>query len=161
MGLLLFLIAPTLRIFPQRNQLFSSFCRSSKLFCAFPIAGGIKANDSYKVQHVAIKGYLDTLVPIPLRIYSRKDTQPLAGLRFGSKDIFPVTGVRITRGPEACFSVHIASERTCVILQKLIDLDAVFVSRTKTFAFSSVNISIDYLFPVSNIQAPSSGTFNS
>jgi hypothetical protein len=49
-----------------------------------------KANYSYEVQHVAIKDYLDTFVPIPSRLYSRKDTRPLAGLRFGSKDIFPV-----------------------------------------------------------------------
>lgn len=108
-----------------------------------------KSNGSYEVQHVAIKGYLDTFVPIPSKLYSRKDSRPLAGSRFGSKDIFPVKGVRMTGGSKAYFSVHNASEATCVVLQKLMDLGAVYVGTTKTFAFSSVDISTDYLFPVS------------
>lgn len=109
-----------------------------------------KSNGSYEVQHLAVKGYLDTFVPIPSKLYHRKDSRPLAGLRFGSKDIFPVKGVRMTGGSKAYFSVHNASEATCVALQKLIDLGAVYVGTTKTFAFSSVDISTDYLFPVSH-----------
>jgi hypothetical protein len=120
-----------------------------------------KANDSYEAQHVVVKGYLDPFVPIPSRLYSRKDTRPLARLRFGSKDIFPVKGVRMAGGSKAYFSVHNASESTCVVLQKLIDLGAVFVGTTKTFAFSSVDISTDYLFPINNVQVSLSRTFNS
>lgn len=64
----------------------------------------------------------------------------------------------MTGGSKAYFSVHNASENTCVVLQKLIDLGAVFVGTTKTFAFSSVDISTDYLFPICNVQVSFSST---
>jgi hypothetical protein len=65
----------------------------------------------------------------------------------------------MTGGSKAYFSVHNASESTSVVLQKLIDLGAGFVGTTKTFAFSSVDISTDYLFPVSSVQVSLSRTF--
>jgi hypothetical protein len=82
---------------PYIANIFSSGIKFSQVFAAaqyysasFQPPAVSKANYSYEVQHVAIKGYLDTFVLIPSRLYSRKDTRPLAGLRFGSKDIFPV-----------------------------------------------------------------------
>jgi hypothetical protein len=139
-------------IFPSGIKFSRVFAAARDYSASFQSPVVSKANDSYEVQHVAIKGYLDTFVPIPSRLYSRKDTRPLAGLRFGSKDIFPVKGVRMTGGSKAYFPVHNASESTCVVLQKLIDLGAVFVGTTKTFAFSSADIATDYLFPVSGVR---------
>ncbi|KAI3538737.1 hypothetical protein CABS03_01817 [Colletotrichum abscissum] len=67
-------------------------------------------------------------IAVPSRLYyTETEEQPLAGLRFGVKDIFHVKGVGTSGGNRAYFYLYGRQNKTAPAVQRLIDLGAVLV----------------------------------
>lgn len=77
-------------------------------------------------------------IAVPSRLYYKatKD-QPLAGLRFGVKDIFHVKGVATSGGNRAYFYHYGIQNHTAPAVQRLIDLGAVLVGKMGTVQFAN------------------------
>ncbi|KIW18728.1 hypothetical protein PV08_03017 [Exophiala spinifera] len=76
-------------------------------------------------------------IPVPSRIYSWTDDRPLAGQRFGVKDIFDVKGLVTTSGSIAWAMVTDAANATAPAIQRILDLGGVIVGKPKTSQFAS------------------------
>ncbi|EXF79854.1 hypothetical protein CFIO01_08311 [Colletotrichum fioriniae PJ7] len=67
-------------------------------------------------------------IAVPSRLYyTETEDKPLAGLRFGVKDIFHVKGVGTSGGNRAYFYLYGRQNNTAPAIQRLIDLGAVLV----------------------------------
>ncbi|KAL1582067.1 hypothetical protein WHR41_09133 [Cladosporium halotolerans] len=77
-------------------------------------------------------------IAVPSRLYSSVTAEkPLAGLRFGVKDIFHVKGVATSGGNRAYFYHSGAQNATGPAVQRLIDLGAVLVGKMGTVQFAN------------------------
>lgn len=77
-------------------------------------------------------------VAVPSRLYYKATKeQPLAGLRFGVKDIFHVKGVGTSGGNRAYFYHYGTQNNTAPAVQRLIDLGAVLVGKMGTVQFAN------------------------
>ncbi|KAI3396307.1 hypothetical protein diail_12329 [Diaporthe ilicicola] len=77
-------------------------------------------------------------VAVPSRLYYKAtEQQPLAGLRFGVKDIFHVKGVGTSGGNRAYFYLYGRQNNTAPAVQRLIDLGAVLVGKMGTVQFAN------------------------
>ncbi|KAJ9496725.1 hypothetical protein H2202_007799 [Exophiala xenobiotica] len=76
-------------------------------------------------------------IPVPSRIYSWTDDRPLAGQRFGIKDIFDVKGLVTTSGSIAWTMITDPANATAPAIQKILDLGGVIVGKPKTSQFAS------------------------
>lgn len=77
-------------------------------------------------------------IAVPSRLYSTvTKEQPLAGLRFGVKDIFHVKGVSTSGGNRAYFYLYGPQNHTAPAVQRLIDLGAVLVGKMGTVQFAN------------------------
>ena len=79
-------------------------------------------------------------IPVPSKLYSRDtvtDSRPLEGLRVTVKDIIDVKGVKTSNGNRAWFSFYDAKNTSAPGIQKLIDLGAVIIGKTKTAQFAN------------------------
>ncbi|KAJ5930812.1 hypothetical protein N7466_006305 [Penicillium verhagenii] len=77
-------------------------------------------------------------VPVPSRLYSRPSSErPLAGVRVSLKDIFHLKGSKTTMMSRAYTALYPAQEKSASYAQKLIDLGAIIVGKTKMTQFAS------------------------
>ncbi|KAK0376920.1 hypothetical protein CLIM01_05709 [Colletotrichum limetticola] len=77
-------------------------------------------------------------IAVPSRLYyTETEEQPLAGLRFGVKDIFHVKGVGTSGGNRAYFYLYGRQNKTAPAVQRLIDLGAVLVGKMGTVQFAN------------------------
>ncbi|KAI6084503.1 amidase signature enzyme [Hypoxylon rubiginosum] len=77
-------------------------------------------------------------IAVPSRLYyTASEEQPLAGLRFGVKDIYHVKGVGTSGGNRAYYYLYGARNATCPSIQRLIDLGAVLVGKMGTVQFAN------------------------
>jgi hypothetical protein len=77
---------------------------------------------------------------VPPRIYSHSvesHTKPLAGLRFGVKDIFDLAGTHTSAGCRAFRMLYGKREKTASAVKMLLDLGAQIVGKTKTTPFAN------------------------
>lgn len=77
-------------------------------------------------------------IAVPSRLYSAPSAEkPLAGLRFGVKDIFHVKGVATSGGSRSYFYHYGVQNVTGPAVQRLIDLGAVLVGKMGTVQFAN------------------------
>lgn len=77
-------------------------------------------------------------VAVPSRLYYKATKeQPLAGLRFGAKDIFHVKGIATSGGNRAYFYHYGTQNNTAPAVQRLVDLGAVLVGKMGTVQFAN------------------------
>lgn len=77
-------------------------------------------------------------IAVPSRLYyTTTKEQPLAGLRFGVKDIFHVKGLGTSGGNRAYFYHYGTQNNTAPAVQRLIDLGAVLVGKMGTVQFAN------------------------
>lgn len=77
-------------------------------------------------------------IAVPSRLYyTATKEQPLAGLRFGVKDIFHVKGIATSGGNRAYFYHYGTQNNTAPAVQRLIDLGAVLVGKMGTVQFAN------------------------
>ncbi|KAJ0311250.1 hypothetical protein COL516b_001955 [Colletotrichum fioriniae] len=77
-------------------------------------------------------------IAVPSRLYyTETEDKPLAGLRFGVKDIFHVKGVGTSGGNRAYFYLYGRQNNTAPAVQRLIDLGAVLVGKMGTVQFAN------------------------
>lgn len=78
-------------------------------------------------------------IAVPSRIYSlssSSEEKPLEGLRVGVKDIIDIKGTRTSNGNRAWFELYEPVEENAEAIQKLIELGAAIVGKTKTGSFA-------------------------
>lgn len=77
-------------------------------------------------------------VAVPSRLYFPEPTEdrPLEGKRLIVKDIFNLKGIRTSAGSRSYFALDKIAAETAPSLQKLIDLGAVVVAKSKTTQFA-------------------------
>lgn len=101
---------------------------------------GLKPNPdgSYSVLSAAIPGDYTVTIGVPSRLYYTKTAaKPLAGVRFGIKDIYDINGVKTGNGNRAFYDLYPEKTKTCEAVQRLIDAGAVIVGKMKTSQFAN------------------------
>ncbi|KAI9637823.1 amidase signature domain-containing protein [Dioszegia hungarica] len=94
----------------------------------------------------------DPWVPVPSRLYTLYSGKPLAGQRLAVKDIYDVKGVQTAAGNRAFAEIYPVASVNAPAVQKLLDLGAVIVGKTKTAQFASgastndVTLEVQYPF---------------
>lgn len=77
-------------------------------------------------------------VAVPSRLYARVTAvKPLAGLRVSIKDNFKVAGIKTTLSNRAFVETYGPESETAKFLERLINLGAIVVGKTKICAFAS------------------------
>lgn len=109
------------RVFPDSQSAFFSAITQS------PISG--QFIEHRPTDHVAV----------PSRLYSPPQTPqlPLSGLRFASKDVFDVAGLKTSAGSRAFFELSDPQPKSAFIVQKLTALGAVLVGKAKNTQFAN------------------------
>lgn len=109
------------RVFPDSQSAFFSAITQS------PISG--QFIEHRPTDHVAV----------PSRLYSPPQTPqlPLSGLRFASKDVFDVAGLKTSAGSRAFFELSDPQPQSAFIVQKLTALGAVLVGKAKNTQFAN------------------------
>lgn len=92
-----------------------------------PVAG-LALTDAY--------GALSTAVPSRLYYPPPTEDMPLSGKRLGVKDIYDLKGVRTSGGNRAYRDLTEPASESAQALQKLIDMGAVVIGKTKTTQFA-------------------------
>lgn len=81
-------------------------------------------------------------IPVPSRLYSKdaaSNSKPLEGLRVTVKDIIDLNGVKTSNGNRAWFKLYEARNATAPSMQKLLDLGATFIGKTKNSQFANAD----------------------
>ncbi|KAL7895568.1 amidase signature domain-containing protein [Trichoderma sp. SZMC 28014] len=109
------------RVFPDCQSAFFSAITQS------PISGHF--TEHRPTDHVAV----------PSRLYSPPQTPklPLSGLRFASKDVFDVAGLKTSAGSISFFELSDPEPKSAFIVQKLTALGAVLVGKAKNTQFAN------------------------
>ncbi|KAL7928350.1 amidase signature domain-containing protein [Trichoderma chlorosporum] len=78
-------------------------------------------------------------IAVPSRLYSPPQTAklPLSGLRFASKDVFDVAGLKTSAGSRSFFELSDPKPKSAFIVQKLTALGAVLVGKAKNTQFAN------------------------
>jgi hypothetical protein len=79
-------------------------------------------------------------VPVPSRLYSKysqDESKPLKGIRVTVKDIIDVKGIKTSNGNRAWFKLYDAVNTSAPGIQKLLDLGADIIGKTKTAQFAN------------------------
>jgi Asp-tRNA(Asn)/Glu-tRNA(Gln) amidotransferase A subunit family amidase len=97
-------------------------------------------NDTYvPVTGLALTDAYGALsIAVPSRLYypAPTDDKPLSGKRLGVKDIYNLKGVRTSGGNRAYRDLVNPAPESAAALQKLIDMGAVVIGKTKTTQFA-------------------------
>lgn len=92
----------------------------------------------YKSLPAITENIMAKSIAVPSRLYyTATKEQPLAGLRFGVKDIFHVKGLATGGGNRAYFYHYGTQNNTAPAVQRLIDLGAVLVGKMGTVQFAN------------------------
>lgn len=81
-------------------------------------------------------------IPVPSRLYSlgtKAESKPLSGVRVTVKDIIDIDGVKTSNGNRAWFELYPAANATAPAVQRLVDMGAVLVGKTKTSQFANAD----------------------
>ncbi|ETS80552.1 hypothetical protein PFICI_08081 [Pestalotiopsis fici W106-1] len=93
---------------------------------------------AFKSLPAVLENVMAKSIAVPSRLYyTATPEQPLAGLRFGVKDIFHVKGVGTSGGSRAYFYLYGTQNATAPSVQRLIDLGAVLVGKMGTVQFAN------------------------
>lgn len=86
-------------------------------------------------------------IPLPSRLSFPAPTAslPLSGKRIAIKDIFSLVGVVTTASCKSYAACYPPAEKTSSKIQKLIDLGAVIVGKTKTAPLASGLVAVDWV----------------
>ncbi|KAF7517375.1 hypothetical protein G7054_g13836 [Neopestalotiopsis clavispora] len=80
-------------------------------------------------------------IPVPSRLYTANATteqrRPFAGLRVTVKDIIDIQGIKTTNGNRAWAKLYGAANTTAPVVQRLVDMGAVLIGKTKTSQFAN------------------------
>ncbi|PPQ68614.1 hypothetical protein CVT25_005524 [Psilocybe cyanescens] len=76
------------------------------------------------------------LIPVPSRLSMLRSKDPLAGTRFGLKDIFDAQGLPTSAGSLAYARTHAIPNETAPSITKLLSLGANMVGKTRTSQFA-------------------------
>ena len=123
-----------------------SFHRVSRLYPdnadAFVVAVVQDDEDEHIYHPLGISAYGESnpaslSVAVPSRLYfKRNDSHPLAGMRIAVKDNTDLSGIR-TGGSSRCYTrLYGPRKESAPIIQKLLDLGAIAVGKTKTTQFA-------------------------
>lgn len=97
------------------------------------------ASESGKHQqlHVSLPGARLPSIIVPSKLASTNaGAGPLAGLRFGVKDIFHVNGLKTSGGSRAYYEAYSYQNYTSETVQLSLDAGAKLIGKTKTIAFA-------------------------
>ncbi|KAI1776589.1 amidase signature domain-containing protein [Hypoxylon cercidicola] len=95
-------------------------------------------NGGYTSLPAVTENAMAKSIAVPSRLYyTTSEDQPLAGLRFGVKDIFHVKGVGTSCGNRAYYYHYGTQNSTCASVQRLINLGAVLVGKMGTVQFAN------------------------
>lgn len=81
-------------------------------------------------------------IPVPSRLYSINATtasKPFNGLRVTVKDIIDIDGVKTSNGNRAWFKLYDAANATAPAVQRLVDMGATLIGKTKTAQFANAD----------------------
>jgi Asp-tRNA(Asn)/Glu-tRNA(Gln) amidotransferase A subunit family amidase len=100
--------------------------------------------EGYNATYVPVTGLASTdaygalSIAVPSRLYFPPPTEdkPLSGKRLGVKDIYDLKGVRTSGGNRAYRDLTEPAPASALALQKLIDMGAVVIGKTKTTQFA-------------------------
>ncbi|CAO2657183.1 Nn.00g033090.m01.CDS01, partial [Neocucurbitaria sp. VM-36] len=78
-------------------------------------------------------------IAVPSRLYFPEPTseRPLEGVRLGVKDLYDVAGLKTSMGNRPWFHLYPEVNSTAVAVQRLIDLGAIIVGKTRTSQFAN------------------------
>ena len=76
-------------------------------------------------------------VAVPSRAYSAHSSLPLAGLRFGIKDLFAIKGLRTSAGSRSYYDFYPPCSRTAKAIDILLSSGAILVGKTKNTQFAN------------------------
>ena len=79
-------------------------------------------------------------IPVPSKLYNKdsaSEDKPLSGVRVTVKDIIDINGVKTSNGNRAWFKLYDAKNTSAPSIQKLIDLGATIIGKTKTAQFAN------------------------
>ncbi|KZL78364.1 glutamyl-trna subunit a [Colletotrichum incanum] len=94
--------------------------------------------DGFNTLSAVTENVMAKSIAVPSRLYyTTTDEKPLAGLRFGVKDIFHVKGVSTSGGNRAYFYLYGRQNHTAPAVQRLVDLGAVLVGKMGTVQFAN------------------------
>lgn len=80
-----------------------------------------------------------TTIAVPSRLYypAASASKPLSGVRLGVKDLYDIKGVRTSEGNRAWYHLYPPANDTAVAVQRLVDLGAIVVGKTRTSQFAN------------------------
>ncbi|KAI9742011.1 MAG: hypothetical protein M1834_000400 [Cirrosporium novae-zelandiae] len=78
-------------------------------------------------------------IPVPSRLYfgPRTAEKPLSGVRVGVKDVYDIKGLKTGSGSRAYFELYPEKNASAPAVQRLFDLGAILVGKTKTSQFAN------------------------
>jgi hypothetical protein len=123
---------------PLTGEVFQAYRLYSDVQGAF--TDGLKPNTdgSYSILSAAVPGSQSSTIGVSSRLYYTKtDTQPLAGVRLGVKDIYDIAGVKSSLGNRAYYDLYPPRSTTAPAVQRLIDAGAVVIGKMKTSQFAN------------------------
>lgn len=120
------------------GEVFKAYRLYSDVQGAFTEGLRANPNGTYSVLSAAVPGAQSPTIGVPSRLYYTKtDSQPLAGVRVGVKDIFDIAGVKSSLGNRAYYDFYPPRNSTATAVQRLIDAGAVIVGKMKTSQFAN------------------------
>lgn len=80
-----------------------------------------------------------TSIAVPSRLYYPPPSaeKPFNGVRLGVKDIYNLTGLKTSEGNRAWYHLYPPATDTAVAVQRLVDLGAIVVGKTRTSQFAN------------------------
>jgi hypothetical protein len=121
-------LGPVYRVFPDDHMAFMN---------------GILPNGTEGVfRYASVNSFSDSTIgiPVPSRLYTKDSaikSKPLQGLRVTVKDIIDINGIKTSNGNRAWFKLYDAKNATAPAIQRLVDMGAVLIGKTKTAQFAN------------------------
>jgi Asp-tRNA(Asn)/Glu-tRNA(Gln) amidotransferase A subunit family amidase len=125
-----FTLGPVYRVYYDKLQAFMS---------------GILPNSTtgrYKYANTNTMSDATVGIPVPSRLYSMNATtasKPFHGLRVTVKDIIDIEGVKTSNGNRAWFKLYDVVNATAPAVQRLVDMGATLIGKTKTAQFANAD----------------------
>ena len=99
---------------------------------------------TYSTLSAAISGAQSQTIGVPSRLYYTKTAaQPLAGVRFGIKDIYDIAGLKSGLGNRAYFDLYPPRTVSGTAVSRLIAAGAIIIGKMKTSQFANGETATD------------------